>query len=97
MSTPGRNELVPEFLANIRDVHIEQVGKGVVVLVEEVLVKHSTGHEFATMQGEVFHQRILASSQDDFLSGARYFPGDSINYNIADLQQGIRLVGAAAN
>ena len=63
MPAPGGDELVAELLPNVRDVDIEQVGQRAIVLVEQVLVKHRAGHDLTTMEGEVFHEGILARGE----------------------------------
>ena len=49
----------------MRDVHFEQVGEGVIVLIEQVFVKSRSADDLASMEGEVLEEGELARGQFD--------------------------------
>src|SRR5436190_14993529 len=50
MPSPGRNKIVPKLLPDVRHMHIQQIGKCAVVLVEQVLVKRRARHDLAPVR-----------------------------------------------
>src|SRR5438874_678080 len=66
---PARqDEILAEFLADVGDVDLDEVGQAVVVLVEEVFVDLGARDELAAAQGEQFDEGVLASRQADVLA-----------------------------
>src|SRR6266545_6976442 len=63
----GGDEVVSQFFANAEDVHVHQIGQGVVAFVEQVFVQRRAGDDLAAMKRQVFENRILAR-------GERYWP-----------------------
>jgi hypothetical protein len=63
VASAGEDEVFAEFLSDVADVDIEEVGEGLVVLGEEVFVKARPGDDLAAVEGEVFDQRILAGGE----------------------------------
>src|SRR6202043_866474 len=76
---------------------IEQVGKGIIILVKEMLVKLGAGDDLAAMDGEVFEDGELARRENDGNSGTGGRAGAGIKDDIANLDLAARLVGAAAD
>src|ERR1700759_3664684 len=64
----GGEKILAELAADIGDVNIDEIGKGVVLLVEKMFVDHGAGDELALVHGEKFHQCIFARGEGDGLA-----------------------------
>src|SRR6059058_4568187 len=59
------DEVLPQLFANVGNMHLDQIGKRVVVLVENVLVNPGPRHQFAALQREQFKDGELPRRQLD--------------------------------
>src|SRR5204863_5135627 len=82
-------DLAPEA----RDVHVDDVGLRVEVVVPDVLEQHRAGDDLAGMLHEVFEQPELARLQHDGLAGARHLVGEAVEREVADAVAGGLLLG----
>src|ERR1043166_4910175 len=96
VSPSGRDEVRAEFLAQVRNVDVEEVRHRAVVFVEEMFVKRRAGDEFAAMQREILEQRIFARGERHRLAGAQDGAGGDVDGHVADLERIARLVRATA-
>src|SRR3954471_2469772 len=89
---PARgDEVLPELLADVRHVHLDEVRQRVLVLVEEVLVDFGAADEPAAVQGERLDEGVLAGGQRDLLAAAADGPGARVEAHVAEGDDGVRL------
>src|SRR5258707_11593793 len=88
---------MPKLLANAKNVHIEEVGQCVVVLIKKMFIKLSPADDLSFMQREILEDRIFASCENDRLTCARNRPSADVDPNITQLKLGIRLSRRATN
>ena len=86
MAPPGYDEVLAELPAQIRYAHVEQVGQGRFVFVEEVVVKRGARDYLPVMQREVFQHCILARQQRHRLPLAPRAALRDIDHDLAKIQ-----------
>ncbi len=74
MPPPRRDEIVSQFLADVRHVDLDEVRQAVIVLAIQVLVDHCAGHEPPAMPGQELDQRVLLGCQFDLDAVAGHGP-----------------------
>src|SRR5881396_3474014 len=53
------NEIAPELFTNAEDVDVHEVGQCIVAFVEKMFVERRAGDDLATVQRQIFENRIL--------------------------------------
>ena len=97
MTAPGQDKLLPKFLAQIENMHVQHIGKRVIVLIEEMFIEIRAGDDLTAMQGEIFKDNIFPRGEGDGLPRAGDRARGGVELHLADDQQAAGLPGAAAD
>ncbi len=84
------------FRAQPRDMHVDDVGLGVEMIVPDVLQKHGAGDHLARMLHEVFQQAELPRLQHDLGAGAGHLVRQPVELEIAHPVDGLLAAAAPA-
>ena len=84
MAAAGGDEGGAELLADVRDVDVEQVGEGVVGLVEEMFVEFGAADDAAAVEGEVFDQAVFSRGQRNGLALAADAAGGGVDFHAVE-------------
>ena len=80
----GRVEVLVDLASQTADVHIDDVGLRVEVIVPDVLEQHRPGDDLVAVAHQVFEQAEFARLQVDLLAGAADRARNDVNFKIAD-------------
>src|SRR5262249_10252344 len=80
----GRVEALVDFIAQVADVDVHDVGRALVLLVVEVLPDHRPADDPAAVEGEELQQGVLARRQVDGLAGAADGAGGGVDLQVED-------------
>ena len=93
----GVQERLAEALVDLgaqpRDVHVDDVGLRIEVIVPDVLEQHGAGHHLAGVLHQIFEQAELARLQRDRLAAARDRVAEPVELEVADAEHGLCGVG----
>ena len=87
-------EILVDLLPQPADMHVDDVGLRVEVIVPDVLEQHRAGHDMAGVAHQVFEQLELARQQLDRLVAALDRAGQQVELEVGDPQLGRRSVAA---
>src|SRR2546425_13170626 len=85
-----------DLVTQVVDVHVNEVGECMEVLVPDVLGDHRAGQYAAGMAHQGFQEGVFLGRQLDAPSPARHLAGGRIQDEILDLEEPGRLAAAAS-
>ena len=85
LSTPSHDEILAEFLPHVGNMYVHEIREAVVVFVEQVVVEHAPGDQFAPVQRQEFHESVFPRRQADGLTALGHALADRVDLDIADL------------
>src|SRR5438132_3995173 len=90
-------EPVLELAPKPADMDVDDVGRGVEVIVPHLLEKHGARDYPPFVAGEIFEEQIFARLQFDLLAAALHRPRQQVDFEVADGKTGVaRYPGLAA-
>jgi hypothetical protein len=76
-------ETLINFRPQPRDVHVDDVGLRVEVVIPNIFQQHGAGHHLTRMFHEIFEQAELSRLQDDFFPAARHLMRQPVEFEVA--------------
>src|SRR4029079_11915389 len=91
-----RRKVLVDLRAKARDMHVDDVGLRIEMIIPYVLEQHGAGHHLARMLHEIFQQAKLSRLEDNRFAGARHLMREPVENEIADHETGAALFRRSA-